>query len=90
MNHSGENHLLIIVDPDFPDDTVSTPTQPVIHMMVTNVTNGNFDSGNQLLPYLGPLPKDMAPHYYYFLMYAQPDNVTIDSTEDYTTDCAPD
>ena len=80
----------MIVDPDFPDDTVATPTQPIIHMMVTDITNGNFDNGIQLHPYLGPLPPDSVPHYYYFLMYSQPEDAVIDSTEDYTTDCAPD
>ena len=79
----------MIVDPDFPDDTVATPTQPVIHMMVTDITNGNFDSGIQLHPYLGPLPPDSTPHYYYIMLYSQPEDAVIDSTENYTTDCAP-
>ena len=79
----------MIVDPDFPDDTISTPTQPIIHMMVPDIEGGDYSSGSQLLPYIGPLPIDQNPHYYYFLMYIQPEGVVINSTEDYTTDCAP-
>lgn len=78
---------MIMVDPDVASDDVGTSEFPLIHWMVSGIPDGTFSDGDTIHYYRGPLPPDQLPHYYYYLLYQQDENVTITDTEDYANEC---
>ena len=64
---------MITVDPDVPYPTSGNNSHPYLHMIVTNIPDGIYESGDAILPYQEPTPPD-APHMYYFLLYKQMDS----------------
>ena len=64
---------MIAVDPDVPNPTAGNNSHPILHMLVTNIKDGIFASGDAVQPYRGPRPPD-GPHVYYFLLYKQMDS----------------
>ena len=75
-NFIGELHTVITVDPDVPYPSSGNNSHPYVHMLVTNIQDGIFESGDAVLPYQTPTPPD-GPHVYYFLLYKQMDSTSF-------------
>ena len=66
----GERHTMIVVDPDVTNSAAGSPAKPILHLLVTNIQDGMYNSGDVLQAYTGPRPPD-GSHVYYFLLYKQ-------------------
>ncbi len=82
----GEYHTLIMVDPDIPAEYEAFGSQstPFLHMLVTNIREGEFSTGDVLRSYTGSAPPDDAPHTYYFLLYKQTVGQVSTTSDDVT------
>ena len=78
---------MIMVDPDVKNSDVGTNEFPLIHWMVSGIPDGIFSDGIEVHSYRGPAPPDQLPHFYYYMLYQQPEDVIISNTENYATEC---
>ncbi len=90
---TGEYHTLIMVDGDVPAEleTMGSPSTPHLHLLVTNIREGDFSTGDVLRSYQAPTPPNDAPHTYYFLLYKQTGGQVSTTSDDvtrlYTSKC---
>ena len=57
-----------MVDPDVPVQAFGNPRLPFAHWLITNIHGNQLDTGDVILPYMGPAPPDPKPHRYYWLL----------------------
>ena len=54
------------------------------------MVNGDFSTGQDVLPYSGPAPPDDQPHYYYFLLYEHEQEILDSDVKKYSGSACPD
>ncbi|CAH1230490.1 Hypp309 [Branchiostoma lanceolatum] len=52
----GDMFTILMVDPDTPSAEVGTTEKPLLHMLITNITNADPSTGAVLNAYGGPMP----------------------------------
>ncbi|XP_060607686.1 uncharacterized protein LOC132759843 [Ruditapes philippinarum] len=73
-NFSEDMYTVIGHDPDVPIPAAGTEERPILHLLATNIVDGNFKEGDISLAWEGPFPfADTVPtrHDYYTLVYKQ-------------------
>ena len=73
-----------MVDPDVIFPAAGNNEKPLVHWLRMNMVNANFSTGEDVLPYLGPLPPDDNPHTYYFLLYEHSQQLSFDEVQQYS------
>uniref|UniRef100_A0A1L8DS88 Large ribosomal subunit protein mL38 n=1 Tax=Nyssomyia neivai TaxID=330878 RepID=A0A1L8DS88_9DIPT len=62
-----------------PDGHLEKSTGEYVHWLVTNITNGDVNSGDTIVPYLQPFPaRGLGYHRYIFILYKQNAKVNFD------------
>ncbi|XP_078573834.1 phosphatidylethanolamine-binding protein 1-like [Branchiostoma floridae x Branchiostoma japonicum] len=87
---SGDMFTILMVDPDTPSADVGTTEKPLLHMLITNITNSDPSTGAVLDPYRGPMPPPCSgDHTYHYLLLRQTAalSLTVDDLPQYTPDC---
>ncbi|XP_035686028.1 phosphatidylethanolamine-binding protein 1-like [Branchiostoma floridae] len=87
---SGDMFTILMVDPDTPYDYVSTDEKPLLHMLITNITNADASTGAVIDPYRGPMPPPCSgDHTYHYLLLRQTADLslTADDLPRYTPEC---
>ncbi|CAH1230492.1 PEBP1 [Branchiostoma lanceolatum] len=86
----GDMFTILMVDPDTPSAEVGTTEKPLLHMLITNITNTDPSTGAVLNPYGGPMPPPCSgDHTYHYLLLRQAAalSLTVDDLPGYTPDC---
>ncbi|KAH7722088.1 phosphatidylethanolamine-binding protein F40A3.3-like protein [Aphelenchoides avenae] len=66
-----KHYTLIMTDPDVPNRTQPTDRE-FLHWMVINISRNNVDKGDEIVPYVPPLPqRGSGLHRYVFLLLEQ-------------------
>ncbi|XP_037068947.1 protein D3-like [Pollicipes pollicipes] len=74
----GTLHTLIMTDPDAPSRTDRSMSE-VRHWLMINIPGCQVDKGDEVSEYIGSgAPKGTGLHRYVFLVYRQPDSITVD------------
>ncbi|GAB1609560.1 hypothetical protein Ahia01_001241800 [Argonauta hians] len=83
---------LVMVDPDIPEvyHALGNSTYPLIHWMTINIVGKDLSTGEELFPYIGPLPPDEKPHFYYFILLKQNQRLQRDDLNGFYSDCGED
>jgi len=70
-------YTLVKVDPDAPSRASPTGRE-WRHWLVVNIPGKDVSKGEVITPYMGPHPpKESGPHRYLFLLYKQPDRLSV-------------
>ena len=80
----GKTYTLIAVDPDVADSMHGSNERPKLHWAVINIVDGQVSAGKVLAEYAGPMPPDDKPHTYYFLLYEQTAELSLEDLKEYT------
>ena len=72
-----------MVDPDAPIPIAGTKVKPFLHWIRINMVNGDFNTGDDVVSYMGPGPPDAKPHHYYFLLYEHNQQLPSDVAQRY-------
>ncbi|XP_078573829.1 protein D1-like isoform X2 [Branchiostoma floridae x Branchiostoma japonicum] len=86
----GDMFTILMVDPDTPYEYVSTDEKPLLHMLITNITNADPSTGAVIDPYRGPMPPPCSgDHTYHYLLLRQTAalSLTVDDLSTYTPEC---
>ncbi|XP_036363185.1 uncharacterized protein C56G2.4-like [Octopus sinensis] len=80
---------LVMVDPDIPEvyHSLGNSTYPLIHWMTINIIGKELSTGEEVHAYIGPLPPDENPHFYYFVLLKQPRRLKKEDLEGFYSDC---
>jgi phosphatidylethanolamine-binding protein (PEBP) family uncharacterized protein len=72
---SNKYYTLIMHDPD-------APVGNYVHWVIANIPGKNLNAGDTILSYKGPVPPPPASltHHYIFLLYEQPDKLSLPIT----------
>ncbi|XP_078698794.1 phosphatidylethanolamine-binding protein 1-like isoform X2 [Branchiostoma floridae x Branchiostoma belcheri] len=87
---SGDMFTILMVDPDTPAADVGTTEKPLLHMLITNITNADPTTGAVIQSYQGPMPPPCSgDHTYHYLLLRQTAalSLTVNDLPDYTPDC---
>ncbi|XP_019625001.1 PREDICTED: mucin-5AC-like [Branchiostoma belcheri] len=87
---SGDMFTILMVDPDTPAADVGTTEKPLLHMLITNITNADPTTGAVLQSYQGPMPPPCSgDHTYHYLLLRQTAalSLTVNDLPNYTPDC---
>ncbi|XP_066264648.1 phosphatidylethanolamine-binding protein 1-like [Branchiostoma lanceolatum] len=88
----GDMFTILMLDSDAPapDNDVGGTLKPLLHMLITNITNADPSTGTVVDPYLGPMPPPCQPaNTYHYLLLKQTAalSLTFDDLPQYTPNC---
>ncbi|XP_078617515.1 uncharacterized protein LOC144885468 [Branchiostoma floridae x Branchiostoma japonicum] len=86
---SGDMFSILMLDSDGKGD-VGLPYKPLLHMLITNITNADPSTGSVIEPYVGPVPPPCGvARTYHYLLFKQTTalSLTVGDLPTYTPNC---
>ncbi|XP_074642017.1 uncharacterized protein C56G2.4-like [Tubulanus polymorphus] len=78
---STKRHTVLFLAADVKDKSAGTYRKPLLHWVLTDIKNGDGNTGRELIQYIGPLPPD-AKHFYHFVVYEHTEATTSLTAKD--------